>query len=89
LKEGPPCAGTGSDKGLRFEGPPEWLSVASSPAAGPCGCADETSSAVTKGASLHSRGCSFTAITAAEAEVLRLGSAKDGFGSEKTVRLKG
>jgi hypothetical protein len=39
-------------------------------------------------ASLHSKGCSFTAITA-EAEVLRLGSAKDGFGSEKTVQLKG
>ena len=65
------------------------MSVASSPAARPCGCADETSSTVTKGASLHSRGCSFAAITAAEAEVLRLGSARDGFGSEKTVLLKG
>jgi hypothetical protein len=64
------------------------LSVVSSPATRPCGCADETSFTVIKGASLHSRGCSFTAITA-EAEVLRLGSAKDGFDSEKTVQLKG
>ena len=89
MKEAPPGVGTGSDRGLRSEGPPEWLSAASSPAARPCGCADETSSTVTKGASSHSRGCSFTAITAAEVEVLRLGSAKDGFGFEKTVRLKG
>ena len=87
MKGGPPGVGTGSDRELRFEEPPKWLSAASSRAAKACGSADEISSTVIKGACLHSKGCSFTAITAEE-EVLRLGSAKDGFGSEKTERLR-
>ena len=64
------------------------MSAVSSLAARPLSCADETSSTVIREVCLHSRGCSFVAFTA-EAEVLKPGSAKDGFGSEKTEQLKG